>query len=200
MYIPKNFLLTDQNEISEFMQRYSFATLVSMDAELPVATHLPFIVAKRGEELVLTAHFARANMQWENLINGKVLVIFAEPHAYISTKNYELDLNVPTWNYFAVHAYGDARLLPDVQDTLSVLEATILNYEADYKVQWDAFPEDYKLKMIKGIVAFEICVTDLQAKKKLSQNRTDQEKKQIIDTLAQSDASHERAVAEYMDK
>lgn len=200
MYIPKNFLATDRNEVLDFMKRYSFATLISVENKLPIATHLPFVVSERGQDVVLTAHFARANPQWQRIAEGKVLVIFTQPHAYISPKNYDHELNVPTWNYIAVHAYGTVRLLPDLKQTLNVLEATIINYESGYQAQWDSLDEAYKLKMIKGIVAFELTVTDLQAKKKLSQNRTETEKTNIINELSQAESSHERDLAEYMRK
>jgi transcriptional regulator len=75
---------------------------------------------------------------------------------------------------------------------------TIDNYESSYRQQWDNFTEDYKLKMSKGIVAFEIIVTDLQGKKKLSQNRADTEKKKVIETLSKSKNINEQLIAEYM--
>lgn len=127
-----------------------------------------------------------------------VLVIFNEPHAYISPKHYDKELNVPTWNYFSVHAYGKGQLITDTDKTFEVLEATIENYEIDYKQQWNRLPEDYKLKMVKGIVAFEVILTDLQAKKKLSQNKTTAEQMRIIETLCDSDHNNERDIAKYM--
>jgi len=129
-----------------------------------------------------------------------VLIIFSEPHAYISPKHYEKELNVPTWNYISVHAYGKGKLLTGKDETFAVLEATIDNYEKAYRKQWDGLPEDYKLKMANGIVAFEITVTDLQAKKKLSQNRTETERKNIIDSLSGSDDTNEQRIAEFMRK
>lgn len=197
MYIPKNFLIEDDDEIIAFMQRFSFAMIISAKDNVPVGTHLPFLVSKRAEKIVLTSHFARANNHWENLDGLTNLIVFTEPHAYISPTNYESTLNVPTWNYISVHAYGTAKLLTAVEDTFNVLEATINNYEAGYKEQWDTMPEDYKIKLAKGIVAFEIEVTDLQAKKKLSQNKTIAEQKNIINTLSKAD-SNEQHIAEYM--
>jgi len=105
---------------------------------------------------------------------------------------------VPTWNYIAVHAYGDAKLITDEQSAVEVLEATIDNYESGYKEQWDTLPVDYKVKLIKGIVAFEVAITDLQAKKKLSQNKTEKEQKNIVDALSLSEDINERDIAEYM--
>lgn len=198
MYIPKNFLVTDREETIGFMRQHSFATIITAKENFPTATHLPFIVSTNGDNVTLTAHFAKANEQWKHLSDSQVLVIFNEPHAYISPKHYDKELNVPTWNYFSVHAYGHGQLITDTEQTFKVLEATINNYEADYKHQWDGLPEDYKLKMVKGIVAFEVIVTDLQAKKKLSQNKTGQEQLRIIETLSKSNNSNEREIANYM--
>ncbi len=71
-------------------------------------------------------------------------------------------------------------------------------YETAFKSQWDSFSEDYKLKMIAGIVAFEVVVDDLQANFKLSQNRTETEKQSIINNLYKSKDTNERLIADYM--
>ncbi|MBK8473954.1 MAG: FMN-binding negative transcriptional regulator [Sphingobacteriales bacterium] len=94
-----------------------------------------------------------------------------EPHAYISPQLYESPINVPTWNYIAVHAYGKAQLIADEIAATALLEQTINYYEAQYMVQWNSLPQDYKDRLLKGIVAFEIVVTELQGKQKLSQNK-----------------------------
>jgi transcriptional regulator len=198
MYIPNHFKITDQQEAISFMQRYSFATIVTVGDGIPLATHLPFLVKQKGEQIVLLSHFAKANPQAATITNGKVLVIFTEPHAYISPKHYEKEANVPTWNYLAVHAYGNAALLNDAQSKADLLQQMINHYEADYLTQWDSLPDDYKQKMMKGIDAFEVIVDDLQAKKKLSQNRTEHERENIISTLNTSKNTSEQDIAEYM--
>ena len=200
MYIPSINLATDRNEIIAFMQRFGFATIVTAKDNLPIATHLPFLVTERDDQLILTAHFAKANDQWMDIAQHKVLVIFSEPHAYISPTNYEKELNVPTWNYISIHAYGQAKLITETDQVFKVLESTINNYEIAYRQQWDNLPETYKLNMSKGIVAFEVIVTDLQAKKKLSQNRTASEQQKIIDKLSASDDRNEQLIADYMKK
>ena len=198
MYIPKVNLATDQTEIIEFMKRFSFATIITSKNNFPTATHLPFVVTTKDDHIVLSSHFAKANEHWQDIEDNSVLIIFSEPHAYVSTKNYDKELNVPTWNYISIHAYGQGKLITDQEKTFEILEATIDNYEKIYRQQWDNFPEEYKLKMSKGIVAFEIIVTDLQAKKKLSQNRTETEQKKIIETLSNSKDTNEIIIAEYM--
>jgi transcriptional regulator len=198
MYIPKQFLITDQQEAVSFMQRYSFATIVTVNNGVPTATHLPFVVTQRDDKIILTSHFAKANPQSSEILNGKPLVIFAEPHAYISPKHYEQEISVPTWNYIAVHAYGNATLIESPENKAELLEQTIQFYEADYMQQWNNLSQDYKLNMMKGIVGFEIIVDDLQAKKKLSQNKTQKERENIIAELKSKPNSTEAEIASYM--
>jgi transcriptional regulator len=198
MYIPSFNQFPDEQEVVAFMQRYSFATIVTTIGGLPVATHLPFLVKQENEKIILQSHFAKANPQWKAITEGTSLVIFTEPHAYISPGNYETEKNVPTWNYIAVHAYGKAKLLESVEEKAELLKHTINTFEVDYFKQWQSLPEDYKLKMMNGITAFEIEVTDLQAKKKLSQNRTDKEVQNIIHSLEKSEDTTVSEIAEYM--
>jgi transcriptional regulator len=166
MYVPKSNLMTADTEIVEFIKRFSFATIITASNNLPLATHLPFLIDIKEGQLLLTSHFAYANDHWKELTENKVLVIFNEPNAYISPTHYEKELNVPTWNYMAVHAYGEGKLITESAKVAEVLEQTIDFYEHAYKQQWDHLPVDYKEGLMKGIVAFEIVVTALQGKKK----------------------------------
>ena len=179
------------------MQRYNFATIVTVMDGLPVATHLPFLVRERDGKIILASHFAKANPQAAAVCNGSALVIFTEPHAYISPKNYEKEQNVPTWNYLAVHAYGKCTLL-DEENKAALLEETIKTYEASYLQQWKGLSDMYKTNMMKAITAFEMVVDDLQAKSKLSQNRSEKERENIIEDLSKADNTTEKEIAEYM--
>jgi len=198
MYILPFNQFTDRQEAINFMKRYSFATIVTSVKGIPEATHLPFLVKQENDKLLLLSHFAKANPQSNEVINNISLVIFTEPHAYISPSNYEKETNVPTWNYIAVHAYGKARLLDNVDSKAELLKHTIETFEAGYLQQWDKLPDDYKLKMMNGISAFEIEVTDLQAKQKLSQNRSEIERNNIIQSLEKSADTNEQEIAAYM--
>ncbi|AMR33434.1 transcriptional regulator [Mucilaginibacter sp. PAMC 26640] len=198
MYTPPFNIFGNDQEVIHFMQKYSFATIVTNLNGVPEATHLPFIVEQRGKQLFLISHFAKANPQVSAVFRDTSLVIFSEPHAYISPFNYEKELNVPTWNYLAVHAYGKATLIDNKIEVGKLLEKTISFYEADYLKQWAKLPEDYKLKMINGIVAFEILVDDLQSKKKLSQNRSETERQNIIESFSGSSDQNEQEIRDYM--
>jgi transcriptional regulator len=200
MYIPHFNAFTDRQEIIAFMQRYSFATIVTAVNAAPEATHLPFLVKQENDKVFLLSHFAKANPQAAQVVGNTSLVIFTEPHAYISPKNYEKEENVPTWNYIAVHAYGKAVILEEEDKKAELLKHTIENYDAGYLQQWDKLTDQYRSKMMKGIVAFEIEVTDLQAKNKLSQNRSEIEKENIIHSLGKSSDTNEKEIAAYMAK
>jgi len=200
MYVPKINEMTDLHESTDFMKRFSFATIVSVQNNLPVATHLPFMVTSEDNEIKLYSHFAKANPQWKNIEANEVLVIFSEPNAYISPTNYDQFLSVPTWNYIAVHVYGKAKIITDENEVISVLENIIDHYESSYKSQWNQLPRAFKAEMIKDLVAFEIKISDVQAKKKLSQNKTKQEQEKIINALSKSANSNEKLIAEYMRK
>jgi transcriptional regulator len=190
--------MTNREEAISFMQKYSFATLVTVANGIPSATHLPFVVEQRDGKVMLISHLAKANPQANELLKGKALVIFAEPHAYISPKHYEHEKNVPTWNYIAVHAYGTATLIESPEHKAALLAQTITFYEAAYLQQWQALPDDYKLNMMKGITGFEIVVDDLQGKKKISQNRSETEQQNIISELSNSPDSAAKDIAGYM--
>lgn len=200
MYIPPKFEFTDKAEIVAFMKHFSFATIVTIQQDVPVATHLPFVVKEENDDIILVSHFAKANEQWKAVESNTILVIFSEPHAYISPQNYDSEQNVPTWNYVAVHAYGKAKIVSETDKVLELLESTIDTYETAYRQQWNNLSEVYKLNMLKGIVAFNVTVTDLQAKKKLSQNKTEKEQQKIIKSLSQSSNTNEQLIAHYMMK
>lgn len=198
MYIPSFNKFADPQEPISFMQRYNFATIVTVKDSVPTATHLPFLVKQQDDKIILCSHFAKANPQAADIVDNSALVIFTEPHAYISPKHYEKEESVPTWNYMAVHAYGKCYILEGEEKKAALLEETIKYYEAAYLQQWEGLPDKYKHNMMKGIVGFEIIVDDLHAKSKLSQNRTEKERENIISELAKADNTSEKDIAAYM--
>jgi transcriptional regulator len=198
MYTPKFFAETDTDKLLAFMREYNFAVLVTAEEERPEATHLPFIIETRGDKLILLAHMARANPQWKQFTEKPVLVIFSEPHAYVSPLLYKDKVNVPTWNYVAVHAYGQVVTFESVEENLVLLEKMIGAFDPEYlETNWREIPDDYKTNMAKGIVAFEIEVTDLQGKKKLNQNKPGEDARRVIEAFEKGTAG-EQEIAAYM--
>lgn len=195
MYIPNLYLNTDKAEAISFMKQYNFASIVTAKDNIPTATHLPFTISQKEEKLVLKSHFAKANPQWKEIEENLCLVIFSEPHAYISPKHYDKEQNVPTWNYVAVHAYGKGTIITDTDKSFELLNSTIDFFDKTYKDQWDKLPNDYRSKMLKGIVPFEITVSDIQAKKKLSQNKSIAEQQRIAKALWDGGRENEKQTA-----
>ncbi len=203
MYIPKAFREDDLKKLHKLMQEYSFAVLVTQQEGVPVATHLPFLLdTERGPFGTLMAHMARANAQWR-AFNGEqeVLVIFQGPHAYISPSWYEVELSVPTWNYAAVHAYGIPRIIEDRTILYALLKALIQRHESQFEKPWDfQLPDDYLQKMMQGTVGFEIEITRLEGKFKMSQNRSSSEQQRVIAALREGQDISSVQVAELMDE
>ncbi len=201
MYVPPNLVRTDRVEIAAFMQKHSFATIVSHDGQAPFATHVP-VLFEEGEEGhgTIITHIARANPQWKHFANGQeVLVIFQGPHAYISPSWYEAKPAVPTWNYAVVHAYGVPRIIDDHDHVVDLLKELVETFEAGRKNRWPGeMPEEFRDKLMSGIVAFEIPVSRLEAKYKLSQGRSEADVKGVIAALSSSADQTERELAAMM--
>jgi transcriptional regulator len=128
------------------------------------------------------------------------MVVFSEPHAYISPKHYEKEQSVPTWNYIAVHAYGKATIIDTEAQLSAMMGKMIAQYDTGYLNQWNNLPAEFKTRMYNGIVAFRIKVTSLQAKNKLSQNRSETERKNIMEAFEKSGDVNEMEIAGYMKK
>ncbi|WP_126970882.1 FMN-binding negative transcriptional regulator [Gynurincola endophyticus] len=200
MYIPNSFKFEDRQAMIDFMKKYSFATIITVKENIPVATQLPFYIQQTDEHLLLRSHFAIANEQARYIQENTSLVIFSEPHAYISPKHYDKRESVPTWDYIAIHAYGKGRILESEAEKIDLLEQTIKFYEKDYLEQWNSLSDKYKNGMIRGIVAFELEVTGLQGQQKLSQNKTQEERNRIINHLEQTGNTVEKDIAVYISK
>ena len=181
------------------MRANPFAILVSSTDEGPFATHLPLSVHATDERLILRGHVAKANPHWRYLEQQpKCLSIFHGPHAFVSTENYTTRETVPTWNYGAVHIYGNARLFSSAEELQCMLHELIATFEASYAEQWASLSETYRERMLSHIVGFEITATKIEAKFKLSQNRSREEQANVIASLEKAEDSAVSGVARMM--
>jgi len=188
MYIPEHFRVRDHAAAIAFMRANPFAILISSTEEGPFATHLPLSVRGDEDHLVLRGHVAKANPHWRYLEqNPACLTIFHGAHAYVSASNYTTRENVPTWNYGAVHAYGNARVFSAHEELQGVLHELIGTFEAAYAEQWASLSQEYRERMLSHIVGFEIAVTKLEGKFKLSQNRSKEEQGNVMASLEKSE-------------
>ncbi|MBV9469502.1 MAG: FMN-binding negative transcriptional regulator [Abitibacteriaceae bacterium] len=202
MYIPSFNRVEDFEKLATFMRQHSFATLITYHDHVPYATHLPLLLdADCGPHGTLRGHLARSNEQWQHFTaEQEVLVIFHGPHAYVSPSYYEVAPAVATWNYVAVHAYGVPHIIEDQEQLAALLQAQIETYEAGRAEPWPGdLPADYKLKMMRGIVGFEIPITRLQGKWKLGQNRSQSDQQGVYAALRQSSFAEEQELAAVME-
>ncbi len=199
MYIPEFNRQEDRATILAFMRANPFAILVSNVDGIPFATHLPLLIDEAGDQIVVQGHMAKANVHWKSMNETEEsLIIFHGPHAYISPSLYENRESVPTWNYAAVHVYGEPTLFTDEESLRATLHRMIDTFESSYMTQWSELSEEYRSRMMKHIVGFNIKVKKLEGKFKLSQNRTRGEQARVIQSLNQSQDSNIEGVAQLM--
>ena len=191
MYTPPAFREDDLKIIHSLMNDYSFATLVTQQDGVPLASHLPFMLdAERGQYGTLLSHMARANTQWQAFDGTQeVLVIFQGPHTYVSPSWYADNraVSVPTWNYAVVHAYGKPHLITGQDDLYTLLQDLVQKHEAMFEHPWQFQPsDDFMRSKMKGFVGFEIEITRLEGKGKLSQNRSTTDQKRVVAALEEN--------------
>ena len=203
VYLPPAFAETRPAVLVAHIERHDFGLLVSHGTAGLTASHIPFLVERRDEELHLLGHLARPNPQVEDLREGgEVLAIFSGPHAYISPSWYADGPSVPTWNYVDVHAYGTVRLIEDGDWLRQLLHRLADRHEAGNPVPWrvEDLPEAYIEGMLKGIIGLDIAVTRLEGKFKLSQNRPAADRPRVITALERGGDESSVAVARLMRK
>jgi transcriptional regulator len=195
MYSPPYNQIDKQNEVVDFMRANSFALLVTGTGGALHGSHLPVMVQQRGGGMVLDMHMAKNNPQWKEFFDDEVMVVFFGPHAYVSPRWYEEKERVPTWNYAAVHAYGVPNIIEDEAAKHASQRRLVAAMDPQWLPKFDALRPQYVKSMLEGIVNFEIAVTRLETRWKLSQNRGRREQELIIAELERSNDSAERALA-----
>jgi transcriptional regulator len=201
MYIPDLYKNENSEEINAFLKENSFGILINQTNGKLWATHIPLeLDTNEDGKQILYGHLSKENPQWKAFANDdQVLAVFSGPHSYISSSWYDHE-NVPTWNYIAVHVYGKIKII-EGEAVIESLKKLVNKYE-----QHSENPvriEDLSQKTMRqtlGIVAFEITIEEIQATKKMSQNRDDKNYQNIIAALEKTDKNESVAVANEMKK
>lgn len=197
MYIPKHFKVDDQEFIFDFIEDNSFGMLLSNQNEHLEGTHLPFYLDR--ENKYLYGHLAKANPHWEDIQNQESLVVFQGPHHYISPTWYETNESVPTWNYVAVHVYGNVELIRDQEHLVHILKDSVEKYEGpNSSYQIDEANSDYIEGMMHAIVGFRLKINRLEGKWKLSQDKSEERQRRIIQQLNQLSTDNARKISTFM--
>jgi transcriptional regulator len=203
MYVPSHFAETRTEVMHDLIRAHGLGTLVTFDDSGLNANHIPFeIVAGEGEYGVLRAHVARANPVWKNASSVDAMVVFQGPQAYITPSWYETKKTdgrvVPTYNYIAVHAYGELRAIEDAAWLRDFVSRLTDRYEAPRTAPWavDDAPAEYIDKLLNAIVGIEIPVKRLVGKWKVSQNRPAVDRESVIAGLTEAGSDETRGMAQ----
>jgi transcriptional regulator len=217
MYLPRHFSWPDLAQIGSFVDAAQSANLVTFDGTRPVATLLPVIwerpdqpgapdgQAQPGSYGRLLGHIAIANPQWQTAAPGaEALAIVQGPQAYISPAWYESKARhgrvVPTWNYETVHLTGTVKFHQDAEWLRAFVTRLTLLHEGGRQHPWavsDA-PPDYIDGQLRAIVGVELAITSIEAKQKLSQNRSEPDREGVVAGLREEPGAGPAQVADLM--
>jgi transcriptional regulator len=206
MYVPLPFNEDRVPVLHDAVRKLGFGTLVTSGNVGMEASHIPMLLDPAPAPFgTLHGHLARANTQWRDAQTGvQALAIFLGPNAYVSPSWYPTKKQtgevVPTWNYLAVHAYGDLSFFEDRTQLREHVRRLTDSREHGRASPWaisDA-PDAYIEKMLGAIVGFRLPIQRLQGKWKMSQNRPEPDRAGVRDGLARGDDASQRAVAEIM--
>lgn len=201
LYIPGHFAEDDRAAIARLMHDHPFATLVTPTAAGPVVSHVPLIfLPDREPHGTLLGHFARPNPHVAAAGAADSIAIFHGPHAYVSPSWYaQPAAAVPTWNYAVVHAHGKLELASEAGQTRAILDIMIHRFESPRPAPWQLGLDRERLEaMVGAIIGFRIEVKRLEAKFKLSQNRTPEDRARVARALAAEDHADAVATATWM--
>jgi len=201
MYIPRPNQEDRIPVIHKLMEEQPFASLITVGSSGLFASHIPMVLEQNGAMGRLKGHLSRANTQWRDYTPSvQALAIFSGPQHYITPTWYpekqETGKVVPTWNYVVVHAYGHLKLIEDRDWLMAHLQSLVNIHEADSPVPWtvgDA-PADYIASQVKGIVGLEMAIERIEGKWKVSQNRSEQDRRGVAKGLAELNTTESLAM------
>jgi transcriptional regulator len=201
LYVPTHFDTRDRAAVARLLHDHPFATLVTPAKDEPFVSHVPLLhIADREPHGTLIGHFARANPHASNATGAESIAIFHGPHAYVSPSWYaEPAVAVPTWNYAVVHAHGTLELADEPAETRAILDALIQRFESNRAAPWQpGLDRDRMAAMVNAIVGFRIRVRRLDAKFKLSQNRSPDDRARVATALTAEGYAEAKSTAEWM--
>jgi transcriptional regulator len=191
VYVPTHFV-PDEATVRELLDHHGAADLVTATASGLLATFLPFLHDRSaGEHGALLGHVARPNEQWRAEPVGEALVIVRGPDAYVSPAWYAAKAEhgrvVPTWNYVTAHVYGELVVHDDPAWVEDVVRRLTDRHEAGSADPWsvDDAPPAFVAGQLRAIVGVELRITRIEAKAKLSQNRSAADRAGVIAGLTE---------------
>lgn len=211
MYLPRHFEMGDVDAVAAFVDSVGAADLVTADEHgRPASTLVPVLWDRDGLDPAagrygrLLAHVARANEQWRGASGRRVLAIVHGPQAYVSPSWYAAKAEhgrvVPTWNYSAVHLAGTVELLEDSGWLRALVGRLTDGHEAGRPDPWSVgdAPAEYVAGQLRAIVGVVVHLDSVEAKAKLSQNRSEADRDGVVAGLRAEGGPEDAAVAAAM--
>ena len=193
LYNPPAFRVEDRDILHDHVERAKLATLITNGPDGPLVSHVPLLLDHaKGPHGTLIGHMARANPHWQTGdLTRDALAVFHGPDAYITPSWYaskqEHGRVVPTWNYAMVHARGRLQIHDDASAVRAAVERLTDHHEGKRAAPWavsDA-PERYVESQLRAIVGFDLEITQLEGKHKVSQNRPSEDVAGVITGLGE---------------
>jgi len=205
MYQPSAFMQEHKGSLLACIRDYPLATLICTGDFGVEVNHLPLQLFTENGTITLQGHIAKQNTLWEIAEHiTSTLAVFQGPNAYISPSWYpsktENPKVVPTWNYIAVHVNGTPTFHHERDWKLAHLKTLTEHHERHHEPSWEIAdaPADFTDKLLEVIVGFEINVTKVSGKFKLSQNQTLANRKGIRANLERSTHAMDKALAAFI--
>lgn len=189
MYLPKHFSQTDFDQVRSLVENNSFATILSFpEGARPFINHLPVIFnSNKTDDKMIIGHMAKRNPQWQHFKNNPdCTMIFQGGHTYVTPKWYRSGRDVPTWNYAIVHLHGKIEVVESYDEQIEILKKLTHYFEKDSLSPWEfSMPQDLVQESVltSSIVSFNFKIEAIEAKFKLSQNRSKEDQEGIIEGL-----------------
>ena len=203
IYTPRHFAHDDTAAIARVLDEFGFATLItSVPGAETMVSHVPLLHESRdGSRGVLIGHVAAANPHAAVLTEGATFAVFHGPQAYVSPNWYDKPASsVPTWNYVAVHVHGAIERIDGLGPKRDIVDQLSSRHEASFPTPWTIAKMQPALldRMLGAIVGFQLTIERIDAKFKLTQNRSAADRTGVIDGLEARGSSSGRALAEWM--
>lgn len=200
MYIPRKFILRADCDWLPDVIANPFATVVSLHEQAPCVCHIPIVITNSDIGRVAIGHVSRENPIWKSWVPdaSQSCLVFTGPNAYVSPLTYQDAIQVPTWNYIAVHLKGHpvpVHFGDNPSELHMIMYKLITQFEPDYLPVWRSLDIVNQEKLLRGIVGFKMSISDVECVEKLSQNRTQRDAEAIADVL---DAAGKKALASRM--
>ncbi len=202
MYKMPEFTEKDQEAVVAFMKSHNFITLIGSYENTPVATQVPVLFDERDGKIILRGHIMRQTDHCKAFEqNPQALALFTGPHCYVSASWYKERHTGSTWNYMTVHTRGPIQLL-DEAATVQLITDLTHHYEDKQTTPEivENMPANYVQGMVKAISAFEMTIEQIAPIFKLSQNRSDESFKNIVEQLNATGDHESKLIAEEMMK